>query len=93
MENLLQILNFYLIQKKNSSRKYISTIFGPTCDGGDIVMKGYKMPELNIGDYIIWENMGAYTIVSSCDFNGINQTKPMAIYIDNTDINYRISII
>ncbi len=81
------------ITSTTNSKKYISTIFGPTCDIEDQVLENYKTIELNIDDYIIWNNMGAYTIVASTDFNGIDQTKPMAIYIDGKNLKYHVSII
>jgi ornithine decarboxylase len=38
---------------------YPSTIFGPTCDGIDCIVKDYPLPELNVGDWIYFLNMGA----------------------------------
>lgn len=58
-----------------------SSILGPTCDGGDIVMEKCQLPRMELGDWIRWRNMGAYTIAASCDFNGINFTSPRYIYI------------
>lgn len=34
-------------------------------------MKSVELPELNLGDYVIFENMGAYTISLRCEFNSI----------------------
>ncbi|MCP3659796.1 MAG: type III PLP-dependent enzyme [Bacteroidetes bacterium] len=81
------------LTKMKSSKKYNSTIFGPTCDNEDQILENFNMPELNIGDYIIWNNMGAYTIVACTDFNGIDQTKPMAIYIEDNNLKYRKNIV
>lgn len=38
---------------------YPSTIFGPTCDGIDCIIKDYPLPQLNVGDWIYFPNMGA----------------------------------
>jgi ornithine decarboxylase len=49
---------------------YPSTIFGPTCDGIDCIIKDYALPELNVGDWIYFSNMGAYTKAAASQFNG-----------------------
>lgn len=58
-----------------------STLFGPTCDGGDKIIDKVDLPRLQYGDWLRWRNMGAYTIAAACDFNGINFTQPTIIYI------------
>jgi ornithine decarboxylase len=48
------------------------TIFGSTCDGGDLIYKEYDLPEgTDFGSWIVWENMGAYTCAATTRFNGI----------------------
>ena len=48
------------------------TIFGSTCDGGDLIYKEYELPEgTDLGSWIVWENMGAYTCAATTRFNGI----------------------
>jgi len=48
------------------------TIFGCTCDGGDIIYKEYLVPEgTDLGAWLVWENMGAYTCAATTRFNGI----------------------
>jgi len=49
---------------------YRSTVFGPSCDGLDTLLKNYPLPKLNTDEYIYWRNMGAYTICASASFNG-----------------------
>jgi ornithine decarboxylase len=46
-----------------------ATIFGRTCDSSDLLAET-EMPKLEIGDRLQIENMGAYSLVSSSDFNG-----------------------
>lgn len=48
-----------------------TTIYGATCDGSDIIVKDALLPELEIGDWITFPNMGAYTSVLSTRFNGM----------------------
>jgi len=48
------------------------TIFGSTCDGGDVISKEYELPDsIDYGYWIVWENMGAYTKAATTRFNGI----------------------
>lgn len=53
--------------------EYIPTaVFGPTCDGLDQMcsLDTTKLPRCAVGDWLIWENMGAYTHTASFVFNG-----------------------
>lgn len=51
-------------------------LFGPTCDGFDVVLEKHSMPELEEGAWILWRNMGAYTSAAGCKFNGFALPKP-----------------
>ncbi|XP_038106318.1 ornithine decarboxylase 1-like [Culex quinquefasciatus] len=50
--------------------KYPTTLFGPTCDPDDCFAKGIVLPELEISDFVVFENQGAYTSSQACRFNG-----------------------
>ena len=60
---------------ERNEKQYICTIFGPTCDSMDMIMNECKLPDLSIGEAIYIENMGAYTIAASSNFNGFAQTE------------------
>ena len=47
-----------------------SSIWGPTCDGLDQVVENMLMHEMELGDWIMFENMGAYTLPVASPFNG-----------------------
>jgi ornithine decarboxylase len=47
------------------------TVFGCTCDGIDVIHESLDLPELEIGDFLIWPAMGAYTLAACTSFNGI----------------------
>jgi ornithine decarboxylase len=50
----------------------VCTLAGPTCDSFDKISTDEQLPgDLEIGDYLIADKVGAYTIASSTDFNGI----------------------
>ena len=55
----------------NKSVLFQSTVFGPTCDSMDTIDTNCMLPELNPGDWVYSEDMGAYTIsASTSGFNG-----------------------
>lgn len=47
-----------------------TTIWGPTCDSTDIVCEDVEFPEHDIGEYMLFENIGAYGITFATSFNG-----------------------
>jgi len=53
----------------------ICSVFGPTCDALDTISMTEELPELNLGDLVYSENMGAYTHASSTSFNGFPPAK------------------
>lgn len=52
--------------------KYESSVWGPTCDSLDCITKKARLPELAIGDWLYFEEMGAYTVAAASRFNGFN---------------------
>jgi ornithine decarboxylase len=67
------------LSMKTSETKSRSTLFGPTCDSIDVVCKDIDLPEMEIGDWLYFVNMGAYTIASASSFNGFRP--PNAKYL------------
>ncbi len=57
----------------------ISTLAGPTCDSLDVISYTEELPELEIGDIIYVENIGAYSIASATQFNSFPQAKVVCI--------------
>lgn len=49
----------------------LATHFGPTCDSMDVIVTDYPMEELFVGDWLAFENMGAYTNAAATTFNGM----------------------
>jgi ornithine decarboxylase len=56
--------------KKEDVTLYSSTVFGPSCDSIDVVSRSVLLPKLNIGDWLYFNNMGAYTSAAASSFNG-----------------------
>jgi ornithine decarboxylase len=59
--------------------KQISAVFGPTCDAFDTITLSAELPELEIGDLVFSENIGAYSHASSTYFNGFPPAKVVHI--------------
>jgi len=58
------------------------TIFGPTCDSMDCIAKDIYLPELVVGEWLYFKNMGAYTTAAASPFNGF-QAHPNTYYINS----------
>jgi ornithine decarboxylase len=61
--------------------KQISTLAGPTCDSFDIISTSEELPELEVGDIVYVENVGAYSLASATNFNGL--PPPRTIFLKN----------
>jgi ornithine decarboxylase len=53
----------------------ICSVFGPTCDALDTISLSEELPDLDLGDYVYSENIGAYSHASSTWFNGFPPAK------------------
>jgi len=71
--------NPLLVSPPCSSDLYSSTIFGPTCDSMDTVVPDVLLPELLVGEWLYFSDMGAYTTAAASNFNGFS--KPQSFYV------------
>ena len=69
------------LEKEMKSKAHKSSLWGPTCDGFDQILDDEMLPLLDVGDWLYFEDMGAYTIASATSFNGF--TKPICYYYIN----------
>jgi ornithine decarboxylase len=54
----------------------VCAVVGPTCDSFDKISLSEQLPaDLQIGDYLYTQNIGAYSIASSTRFNGFEGAK------------------
>ncbi|MGB7762240.1 MAG: type III PLP-dependent enzyme [Bryobacteraceae bacterium] len=60
----------YRLQAFKTGEKELSTVFGQTCDGMDIITQSEELPRLEIEDLVYSEDIGAYSNASSTWFNG-----------------------
>jgi len=59
----------------------ISAVFGQTCDGLDTISRAEDLPDLEIGDLVYSENIGAYSNASSTWFNGFPPAKVVHVNV------------
>jgi ornithine decarboxylase len=62
------------------------SVWGPSCDGLDKIHAGCMLPaDLAPGDWLVFDNMGAYTLAAASTFNGF--PKPQVHYfISSSDL-------
>ena len=51
-----------MVNERSNGTLYESTIFGPSGESFDVVCKSCQLPEMKIGDWLIFDRMGAYTL-------------------------------
>ncbi len=77
--SIQESLPIFFPDKKRPQVYVRSSIGGGTCDSSDFVLRNCIMPELEIGDFFIFRNMGSYTKACAIDFCGIKL--PETIYV------------
>uniref|UniRef100_G1QBX1 Ornithine decarboxylase n=1 Tax=Myotis lucifugus TaxID=59463 RepID=G1QBX1_MYOLU len=56
----------HLLQKHpKPDERYSSSSMWPTCDSLDRIVECYGLPKMHVGDWMLFENMGAYTAAAS----------------------------
>ncbi|XP_072020198.1 ornithine decarboxylase-like [Amphiura filiformis] len=53
--------------------EYESVVVGQTVAEQDVIVKDCMLPQLKVGDWIVFEDMGAYTTCLSTEFNGFDR--------------------
>ncbi|KAL9054806.1 MAG: hypothetical protein Q9162_003929 [Coniocarpon cinnabarinum] len=76
-----QILKCHTASEGSDEIEY--SIWGPTCDGIDCISQSARFPAtLDVGDWLFFEDMGAYTRCSATRFNGFTD-KHDVLYISS----------
>lgn len=66
-----------------SQEDFSSTVFGPTCDGLDTILRGVSLPRLHVGDWLVFNKMGAYTMTGASAFNGFDPADASVFYVQS----------
>jgi len=64
------------LQPEKAGPSMRCTVFGPTCDGLDMISDELMLPQLAVGDHLLFPKMGAYTSSASTHFNGFCPAQP-----------------
>src|SRR5208282_6289121 len=65
----------YPVRSFKKGPRQICSVFGPTCDALDTISLAEQLPDMEIGDLVYSENIGAYAAASSTSFNGFPPAK------------------
>jgi ornithine decarboxylase len=72
--------HFKAFRKAKNGATEIASVFGPTCDALDVISVAEELPvDLQLGDLLYSENIGAYSIASGTNFNGMPLPQVVAI--------------
>jgi ornithine decarboxylase len=58
----------------------LCAVFGPTCDALDTISLAEQLPDMDLGELVYSENMGAYCAASSTFFNGFPPAKVVHVH-------------
>lgn len=77
--------SFHTPTSSSSSSQLIpSSVWGPTCDGIDLVCPLIQLPaSLGVGDWLEFHGMGAYTVCAASGFNGFEVSR--VVYTSGVD--------
>lgn len=77
-----QVVHPYVLSMNGSfhiseaEKVHLSSVWGPTCDSIDCVSSRTTLPVgLQVGDWLGFDNMGAYTVCAASQFNGFEVSK------------------
>lgn len=68
------------------------SIFGMTCDGYDIIANNIKVPEMEVGDWMMMGGMGSYTFGPKSLFNGMTSLERIFVYEDQSQLTQNAKI-
>ena len=60
-----------MVEELGDIETAVRSVWGPTCDGLDCVLPEVELPDLEIGAWLYFRNMGAYTLAAGSTFNGM----------------------
>ncbi|MEJ1283190.1 hypothetical protein NN561_014159 [Cricetulus griseus] len=69
---------------KPDEKYYSSSIWRPTSDGLDRIVERCNLPEMHVGDWMLFENMGTYTVAAASTFNG--SQRPSNYYVIEANV-------
>lgn len=67
---------------ESCERSLPCSLWGPTCDGLDCVVASTRLPPMALAEWVLWRDMGAYTLPVASSFNGFPVPRVRA-YVDS----------
>ncbi|XP_005095259.1 ornithine decarboxylase [Aplysia californica] len=64
--------------------QFSSSVWGPTCDGLDCILEDCHLPEMEVGQWMYFRDMGAYTMCAGSTFNGM--PRPACFYFCRSSV-------
>jgi ornithine decarboxylase len=61
--------------RRQAGKTSVSAVVGPTCDALDTISISENLPDLEIGDLLYVNDIGAYSSASATNFNGFSKAK------------------
>lgn len=80
-------VDIFALGPKDMEPSLSSSVWGPTCDGLDCVLSSTLLPCLDIGDWLYFPNMGAYTLAAGSTFNGM--PRPNVYHVISHEAAYK----
>jgi len=77
----------YPVRSFKEGPTQLCAVFGPTCDALDTITLAEELPDMELGDLVYSENIGAYSHASSTSFNGFPPAK--VIHLNRTPTSPR----
>ncbi|KAG5677430.1 hypothetical protein PVAND_007188 [Polypedilum vanderplanki] len=65
--------------KNDFAEEKLSTIWGCSCNSNDKIVDNVMLREMEMGDWLVFHNMGAYTLSVSTKFNGFQNNEVLVI--------------
>ena len=65
----------YPLKSFKNGPTQLCSVFGPTCDALDTISLAEQLPDMELGDFVYAQNIGAYSAASSTYFNGFPPAK------------------
>jgi len=73
--HILTLRHTTVVDPIPASAEHLASVWGPTCDSIDCVCPDISLPaSLEVGDWLGFQNMGAYTICAASQFNGFERS-------------------
>ncbi|TPX66728.1 hypothetical protein SpCBS45565_g04247 [Spizellomyces sp. 'palustris'] len=72
--NVLARSGAFMYKHAIQEAEFPCSVWGPTCDSIDCIGKGFSLPEMQVGDWLHFDNMGAYTMCAASQFNGFRKS-------------------